>query len=666
MTWAIEKIFAPRCGVRMGCVVATDDWICIAEKGHIQCAVDLVRQVLEGAGFTMVGKRHPDIPDPLDWPGQITVWIGYGLDFPAGRRFIPPSYLVKVLAQLLGFVDGSTSLTIHLVESLQGRGVWCGGMCAGLQPFLQPLVDLAGLMRKFGLEHTKKAVERARDTARLLLQLLPRMAAGPGRAFVDPEPRDAREWLLITDSTCGSDDGVIRPAFGVFVMGAYVSMEWPERALDQARNVDTGRVDNGVLEQMARGIGVVLLDQLWPEGVEGKTIHVHQLCDNQGSVGQAHRGRARNEAANNILLGLACRSAVRSFDVSPGEEVQWVATKQCYYADPLSRAHGSSAAAEKAKAEFRDQVAGRPTRKITLDVDSPLFDWRDPMAIADLQLNLAPLHPTLLHAWRPAQESSEETPVRFRKGAAGLGAGTSAQAQYTGFVMQEHTGCPSSLTLRQSDCESDTSTSSLLGGSSSWMDTSLLRSTDTLTTSRTCTERSSTAATTSWGNIDRSDGGGDSSGDWRNEPHSELTRRRKSCWRRSTRGTSEEKRTSPSLVPLRSLGLERCEERSTARGADGDLEHFNFAGGVYYSSIHNSANASSMTPTCKESGSRCTARATGVRTDNGCLCTLLRTPPFVQSDVYKRWQGVPRCLRMHQYSRLRMARPSPEATSIEK
>ena len=663
--WGYTHIFAPALGLRVGLVVATDDFIGLTRRRDAELARDLLRVVLQLAGWGVEGKSHPDIIGPLDTPRCIAVWIGCGFDLTnlaEKRRFLPPAYLAKHRPAMEGWAAGTVAAVLNTAEQIQGRGLWMAQNCPSMAPFLGSIIGAVTWLRRrengqATAAEVALAVARSRKDMAVMLGLIDRMQATGRQLMCEPTREHTWELGIFTDSTKGSDDGVTRPGFGVMIMGVYVTMEWPARMIERATNPTSGLVDNTILEMAARCIGILIAREIWPEGLERKHVKVFTACDNTAVVAQAGKKRARNAVANDMLLGVACVATIHGFEVDEAAEPggTWVGTKEMYWGDPASRCLGGSRDATHALAELWEQIDGRPVVELVLNPNDAIFDWSDPVAIMDWSLGGVVLPPHHLAAWQP---SSDPTLGRAQQYLVGVDSVYRRSRRVQGISCDGYSplvsdaaepfqdSCRPSISAPTSDtplCSPGHATSSGAGTLSRPSTTTLGTSLSPIGTSSTTTLLGTSAS--------GADGGADSGSQGNGRQGGCGLRPEASCWRppgggagAGQAGGAEEQasRSGPliggSLGPWSWAGLVPCGERSTPPVPEEKLETYNFAGDVFVSRPPAGSGAGGTIGDAHTSCARSTGRATPGISGSGSLSTLLATPPFVRSSAYGAWQ----------------------------
>ena len=591
------------------------------------------------------------------------MWIGHGVDVSdmgTMYRFMPAAYVSKHRPAMEDFAYGSGLPQIDGARSLQGRGIWMASDMPSMAPFVQGLINVVKWVerhasRKATSVVVKGHVERARSEMRILLPLLDRMQR-KGRALMcEPSGGHEHELGIFTDSTSGSGDGATKPGFGVLVAGFYIRMEWPPTALERATNPESGLVDNTVLELMARAIGVKLARQVWPAQITRKRIKVFNACDNTAAVGQSAKMRARNTTANDILIGLACEATLKDFIVEEADQPGgvWVPTKMMFWGDPLSRSISDSREAQGMWLEFLREVDYRPIHRIIVLPDAAIFDWRDPFAVVDYVFDAPCIPPYMLAAWQPSKESGLSKAERFLKGVSST-CRRSRLVQHTssdGHTLSNGAWVvksPGSSTPMCSPRVKDTALSGPGPDTCSELTTSSPRSTNTLATSSTSTESSSKLK---WSASDGPGGGGADGSTWRGSerqigpeahPKRSSPPLRGGAEGEGAGGAGVRRRaetTTASLEPFAWLSSLPCAARSIPPFPVHAPAHYSYDGGVYVGSRRAASSAGGMTPTSNTWCARSTGKWTGEPTDNGCLCTVLATKPYVQSRAYDDWQG---------------------------
>ena len=652
MVWAMENIFAPSVGIVMGLVVATDDFIGVTVKADSGVGRDLLELMLQAGGFGTDGKSHVDVEEALDVPGNRPVWIGYGVDINEVTVWCPPVYLAKVGPMFTDWGSGATEVSVAIADKLQGTGYWLSNFAQELRPFLSSFIEIKSRIDRLGLEdaRVKAIVEESRDCARTMVEVvMPLVRERSMKHLLRREQGCEWEMGLITDATRGSDDGRTPSGYGIFFNGYFAKGRFPPAALAKATNAESGIVDNSLLEQLARSIGVLMVRQLWPEGLEPGRVKVSNGNDNSATVGQIRHGRAKWGFANDCLLCLAIASLKSGWDMMEAgdEEAEWLASRHCYFGDPLSRAVGESRKAKAFYQRFLRETRGRPVYEVLLSEDAPFWVMEDPLAVASYTFAGTPTLPlSMFHAWQPQAPGDvigDNMGQRFLAGArrevsrsgreGGIGSGGEEQ-RGTRWEGHDRSSSTESRTRRRSG----TLSSKHSGGSSLPTVTRNPLLTDTSTKCSGSTRKSWN--TTSSASGEAGDGGGDGCGPQGSErPTGRGPHRLRSCGQRgedADAGNSARER----LGQWSWLGSRASGDASILQRADGPPDHFSFPGDVLFSSTSGCGSASGRASECTDVASRSTASTLSLEErGSGCLCSLLATPTFVQSESYLRWQG---------------------------
>lgn len=673
MVWAMENIFAPSVGIVMGLAVATDDFVGVTVKRDSAVGRDLLELMLHAGGFGTDGKLHVDVDGPLDEPRARPVWIGYGVDVNRETVWCPPAYRAKVEPMFVKWGSGETPMGIAVVESLQGTGYWLANFAPRLRPFLSSFIEVKSRADKFGIDdpRTRAIVDESRECARMVVEeVLPMVQERSMRHLTGRKRGEGPELGLITDATRGSDDGSTPSGYGIFFNGYYAYGAFPAAALAKATNQESGIVDNSLLEQLARSIGVLMVLKLWPEGVESESVLVTNGNDNTATVGQIRHGRAGWGFANDCLLCVAVASLHAGVEVlgAGDEETEWLASRHCYLADPLSRAVGGRKA-RRAKERFLSETRGRPIERIVLSESAPFWVMEDAVAVASYTFPGTPALPlSLFYAWQPAQGCSgttgENMGQRFLEGAE-PGRWSWERAGGIGSDGEQPRDIPwgdagrSCSTRSRTPPRSGTQSSKPSRASYSPTGIGSQPLTDTSTRSSGCTGRSSSTKSS----VNDAAGGGGGGGCGRQEGGPRIERGRHQQNSSELRGgdADEEESGKERLQPWWWLGSGACDGASIQQRVAGPPDHFNFAGDVLYSSTGRCGKSNGPAAEFTDAASRCTA-STHSRGEpgNGCLCSVLGTPTFVQSASYSSWRGKAGLPRTGPFSRKKEGNTSVE------
>jgi hypothetical protein len=559
------------------------------------------------------------------------------------------------------------------MEKLQGMGFWVSNFCLNLAPFLSSFIAAKSAWDRFGQddERTVELVNESRGCAAMVVDtVLPLMRERSMRRAIYGDANHATEMGLITDATRGSDrraDGSqATPAgYGIWFMGYFARGVFPAATVERATNKESGLVDNSHLEMVARTIGVLMMQKLWPVEVERRTVRVSNCNDNSATIGQIRKGRAKWGLANDCLLCTATLALRSGVDIVEEGEDEWVASAECIFGDSLSRSIGTNAKAEEGWQRFLIETGGRPTKEIRLKSDAPFWSMQDALAFANYDdFDVPPLPLAMFLAWQPERQVRSEgktgetksSALRFLAGAgpagssSGLGCDTGP-----GGAGRRATPCtdgsPSSSTKGTTPRGNGTPSSSISDGSSSETGTRREQSTGISRTCKQRTERSSRRKS-SESSVGGSGGGGGCVPQQSERP-TERGRHRKSY----SGPQLGEHGAESSMEALRrqwswhSSG--RYDAANTRRFQGERLENFNCAGVGWYSGPRTSRSARQRAGDALECPSKSTGSRTEEHSDSGSLFGLLATPMYVQYASYESWRGKAGLRRTGPFSRKR-------------